>query len=142
MILHDAYHVLKRLGLVANHAAFATGYLNKRPRYYDDLVCSQRPPSVAALLSLYVRVRAIADAFAGRPPIATHAEELNGIARRTWLELERRCCSLLPDRKHRPCTVRAATRPRDATASGPTTTTHRYSADGSDAHADQPALRV
>lgn len=122
MILHDAYDTLKCLGLVANHATFSTAYLNKAPRYFDDLICSQRAPGVAALLSLHMRMRAIADAFASNPSIAMHAEELDGVAGRIWLELERRCCSLLPSRKHRPTSIGAATRPRGVAASGLTTT--------------------
>ena len=111
MILHDAYTALKRLGLVGNHAAFSADYLNKAPRHYDDLVCSGRAPSVAALLSLFVRIRAVADAFAGSPSVAMHATELDGIAGRVWSELERRCCSLLPGRDRRTGMFRAATRP-------------------------------
>lgn len=106
MILHDAYSALKRLGLVANHAAFSATYLNKAPRYFDDLICSRRAPGVAALLSLYVRVRAVAGAFAGKPSIAMHAEELEGIAHRLWSELERRSCTLLPVVRKRPAPAR------------------------------------
>jgi hypothetical protein len=138
VILHDAYDTLRRLGLVTNHSAYAAGYLNKRPRYYDDLICSQRPPSVAALLSLYVRVRAIADAFADKPSIAMHATELDGIARRIWLELERRCCSLLPDRKHRPTTIPAATLLHCTAIHGASATSRGLSINRLDAHASKP----
>ncbi len=137
MILHDAYAALKRLGLVANHAAFSTDYLNKSARHYDDLVCSGRAPSVAVLLSLFVRVRAIADAFAGSPSVAMHAAELDGVAGRIWSELERRCCSLLPGRDRRTNTIRTATRPHGAAASGPGKAARRASADSSAAHADR-----
>ena len=139
MILHDAYAALKRLGLVANHAAFSTDYLNKAPRHYDDLICSGRAPSVAALLSLFVRVRAIADAFAGSPSVAMHATELDGIAVRIWSELERRCCCLLPQRVHRTSMVRAAARPRGAPVSGQGNAAHRSGADlAAAAHAVRP----
>ena len=79
MILHDAYATLKRLGLVATHTAFSSIYLSKAPRYYGDLICSKRPPSVAALLSLFMRFQAIADAYRGNPSVAIHAIELDRI---------------------------------------------------------------
>ena len=131
MILHDAHAALKRLGLVANHAAFSADYLNKAPRHFDDLICSGRAPSVAALLSLFVRTKAVADALAGSPSVAMHATELDGIAVRIWSELERRCCSLLPGRDRRTGMVRAATRPHAAAASGPGKAARRASADRS-----------
>ena len=62
MHLRTVYTTLKRLGLVSNHAAFSLDYLNKGARYYDHLICSRRPPSVSALMSLYVRLNAIASA--------------------------------------------------------------------------------
>ena len=108
MILHDAYATLKRLGLVATHTAFSSIYLSKAPRYYGDLICSKRPPSVAALLSLFMRFQAIADAYRGNPSVAIHAIELDRIKHQIWMELEQRCCSLLPRRKHCPAASRAA----------------------------------
>ena len=138
MILHDAYAALKRLGLVGNHAAFSADYLNKAPRHDDDLVCSGRAPSVAVLPSLFVRVRAIANAFAGSPSVAMHAAELDGIAGRIWSELERRCCSLLPGRDRRAGTVRAATRPYGSAVSGPGNVARGVSADRTAGHADRP----
>ncbi len=137
MILHDAYTALKRLGLVGNHAAFSADYLNKSARHYDDLVCSGRAPSVAVLLSLFVRVRAIADAFAGSPAVAMHATELDGIAVRIWSELERRCCSLLPGRNRRTGTTRPANRPHGAAASGLGNPAWCAGADRLAAHADR-----
>jgi hypothetical protein len=112
VILHDAYATLKRLGLVATHTTFSSIYLSKAPRYYDDLICSKRPPSVAALVSLFMRFQAIADAYSGSPSVAMQAMELNSIARRIWIELERRCCSLLPDHKRRRTASRAVGLPR------------------------------
>lgn len=106
MILNDAYTTLKRLGLVSNHAGFSADYLNKAPRHFDDLTCSRRPPSVAALLSLFVRVRAIADAFAAAPGLHAEASEMDALAGAVWAELERRCVSLLPARRPRPASAR------------------------------------
>ncbi len=105
MILHDAYAMLKRLGLVANHASFSADYLNKARRHYDDLICSGRAPSVAALLSLFVRLRAIADAFSAVPSLAAQASEMTALAGTIWAELERRSCALLPSRAKRPTAV-------------------------------------
>lgn len=105
MILDDVYDTLKRLGLVANHTAFAATYLNKAPRYYDDLICSQQAPSVAALLSLYMRVKAIAHAFAENPSLTAQATEMARLACAVWVELEKRSCSLLPARRARPAPV-------------------------------------
>jgi len=102
MVLHDAYEVLRRLGLATTHAAFSAGYLNKGARYYDHLICSRKPPSVAALLSLFIRVKAIADAFAAHPSLSHEAIEMAALADRLWTELERRCCSLLPSGRKRP----------------------------------------
>ncbi len=106
MILHDAYDTLKRLGLVANHMSFSTDYLNKGPRYFDDLTCSRRAPSVAALLSLFVRFRAIADACTANPSLAAQASEVAAQASKVWVELERRSCSLLPTKRRRPAPIR------------------------------------
>ena len=102
MVLHDAYAALRRLGLVNTHAAFSTGYLNKGARYYDHLICSRKPPSVAALLSLFIRVKAIADAFAAHPSLSHEAVEMATVAHGIWTELEWRCCSLLPSGRKRP----------------------------------------
>ncbi len=102
MILHDAYSALKRLGLVANHAEYSVCYLGKRPRHFDDLVCSRRAPSLAALLSLFMRTKAIADAFAAAPSLPTQASEMATLASAIWAELERRSCVLLPARAKRP----------------------------------------
>jgi hypothetical protein len=101
MILNDAYAKLRRLGLVADHAAFSTGYLNMGRRYFDDLTCSQRVPSVTALLSLYMRTEAIADAFAANPALTAQACEMATLAHSVWNELEGRSCSLLPARRKR-----------------------------------------
>ena len=101
MILHDAYMTLKRRGLVANYAAYSADYLNKSPRYLSDLTCSRRDPSIAVLLSLFVRVKAIADAFGAVPKLAAQASEIGALAAVVWAELERRTCSLLPPRRTR-----------------------------------------
>lgn len=110
MILHDAYAALKRTGLVANHADYSVCYLNKGPRYFDHLVCSRRRPAVDALLSLFVRTRAIADAFGAAPSLAAPAAEMAALADAVWAELERRCCSLLPAKRTR--SASAASDPR------------------------------
>ena len=102
MILHDAYTALKRLGLIASRAEYSVCFLGKRPRHFDDLVCSRRAPSVAALLSLFMRTKAIADAFAAVPSLATQASEMATLASAIWAELERRSCALLPARAKRP----------------------------------------
>jgi hypothetical protein len=106
MPVDDVYSALKRLGLVANHAAYSTDYLNKGSRYYDHLICSRRMPAATALLSLYVRVSAIADAFATKPSLMMEAGQMKGLARVVWLELERRSCALLPARRRRPAPTR------------------------------------
>ncbi len=105
MILHDAYAALKRLGLVANHAEYSVCYLGKRPRHFDDLVCSRRAPSVAALLSLFMRTKAIADAFSAVPSLSAQASDMAALASTIWAELERRSCALLPSRAKRPTAV-------------------------------------
>ncbi len=102
MVLRDAYVALRRLGLVNTHAAFSTAYLNKGARYYDHLICSRKPPAVAALVSLFIRSKAIADAFAAHPSLLHEAAEMAAVAHGIWTELERRCCSLLPERRKRP----------------------------------------
>jgi hypothetical protein len=106
MTLHDAYATLKRLGLVATHAAFSTDYLNRGRRYYDHLICSRRPPAADALLSLFVRAKAIAEAFAADPSLAAQATEITAMANAAWVELERRSCSLLPASRKRPAPAR------------------------------------
>jgi hypothetical protein len=95
MILHSAYATLRRLGLVANHAAFSTGYLNMSALYYDHLICSRRPAALNALLSLFMRVKAVSDAFATKPHLAPQSAELAALASAIWAELEWRSCSLL-----------------------------------------------
>ena len=117
MILHDAYATLRRLGLVVNHAAFSTDYLNKAPRHFDDLTCSRRAPSVAALLSLFVRTKAIADALAAVPSLAAQACEMAALASAVWAELEGRSCALLPASRKRRCPARAAEGAPDAARS-------------------------
>ncbi len=114
MILNDAYAMLKRLGLVANHASFSADFLNKAPRHYDDLICSGRAPSVAVLMSLFVRTKAIADAFAARPSLAAQASEMTTLAGTIWAELERRSCALLPASRKRPSPAAAAQGPHAA----------------------------
>jgi hypothetical protein len=106
MPVHDVYAALKRLGLVANHASYSTEYLNMGPRYYDHLICSRRAPAATALLSLYVRVSAIADAFAAKPSLMMEVGQMKGLARVVWLELEQRSCALLPARRRRPAPTR------------------------------------
>src|SRR4051794_28836190 len=98
MDLHATYSTLKRLGLVSNHAAFSLDYLNKGPRYLDHLICSGRPPSVPALMALYVRVNAIASARA--------YPMLPELAQAIWDELAQRSCSLLPPKRKRPAPTR------------------------------------
>ena len=107
MILNDAYAALKRVRLVANHAAFSTAYLNKGPRYFDHLVCSRKRPAVDALVSLLARIRAIADAFSATPSLEAQAAEMAELADALWAELERRCCSLLPERRERSAAAEA-----------------------------------
>ena len=117
MILQDTYAVLKRLGLVTNHAAFSTDFLNKGARYYDHLICSRQRPAVAALLSLFIRSSAIANAFAARPSLASEASEMAALAEALWAELERRSCSLLPASRKRPAPARVVEGGRAAAGS-------------------------
>ena len=101
---------LKRLGLVANHAAFSLDYLNKGPRYFDDLRCSDWQPSVSALVSLSVRLRAIADTC-GHGVVMEHREgELRAMAGVVWLEIEERSCALLTAKQRRRAPVRGLQR--------------------------------
>ncbi len=116
-MLHDVYTTLKRIGLVANHAAFSTDYLNKGSRYFDHLICSRRAPAVDALLSLFIRTRAIADAFAATPSLAAQASKIAALASTVWMELERRSCALLPASRKRPSPARAAQGQRAAAGS-------------------------
>ncbi len=106
MVLHDAYAALRRIGLVNTHAAFSTAYLNKGARYYDHLICSRKPPAVAALVSLFIRSKAIADTFTAHPSLSHEAAEMAAVAHGIWTEVERRCCSLLPARRKRPAAYR------------------------------------
>src|SRR3954471_18743124 len=96
MDLRATYSTLKRLGLVSNHVAFSLDYLNKGARYYDHLVCSRRPPSVSAMMSLYVRLNAIIS--------AREYPMLPELAQAIWAELAERSCSLLPSVRRRPVT--------------------------------------
>jgi site-specific recombinase len=107
MVLHDAYAALRQIGLVSSHAVFSTGYLNKGARYYDHLICSRKPPAVAALLSLFVRINAIAKAFMANPSLTARASDMAKLARAIWAELEQRSCALLPANRKRPAPVRA-----------------------------------
>jgi hypothetical protein len=70
--------------------------MNKASRHFDDLTCSRRAPGIAALLSLFVRVRAIANAFAAAPRLEGQAAEVGALAGAVRTELERRSCSLPP----------------------------------------------
>ncbi|WP_144404575.1 DUF6626 family protein [Belnapia sp. F-4-1] len=99
-ILNEALAVLKRVGFVKNHAGFSEDYLNKGPRYYDHLVCSRTEPSISALVSLFIRIRAIADGFVRVQ--AGPAAEMETLAGALWTEIARRCCAVLPQRAKRP----------------------------------------
>ncbi len=97
---------LKRMGLVKNHATFSVEFLGRGQRYLADLTCSGRPVAVGALLSLFIRINAIADAFAATPSLSRQATELRELAAAIWAELERRTCALLPARRIRPAPSR------------------------------------
>ncbi|TDH63304.1 hypothetical protein E2C06_08010 [Dankookia rubra] len=94
MILENAYNTLRRLGFLKNHATFSTEFLNMGARYYDHIICSRRPASFAALLSLFVRVKAVADGST-----TVQASEMDALASAIWAELEGRSCALLPARR-------------------------------------------
>jgi hypothetical protein len=102
MVLHIAYAKLRRFGLVTSHSSFSSDYMNKGARYYDHLICSRKPPAIAALLSLFVRLRAISEAFAATPSLTTQASELSALSSAIWEEMERRSCALLPANRSRP----------------------------------------
>jgi len=109
MKLGGIFEWLQRTGLAATHTAFSIDWLNMGPRYFDYILCSRRPPAIRALVALHVRLRVIADdavRFASRSDRA----ELDDLAQQVWLELQCRCCALLPDKRHRPAPIRATQR--------------------------------
>ena len=106
MLITETYALLKRRGLVANHVAFSLDYLNKGPRYYDHLLCSRQTPAIAAMMSLFVRVSAIADALTASPALTMHAAEISELVSAIWEELKRSSCGVLPLSRVRPFPTR------------------------------------
>jgi hypothetical protein len=105
-VLENSFMTLKSMGLVTNHATFSVEFLGRGERYLADLMCSGRPVAVGALLSLFIRISAIADAFAATPSLSKQATELRELAAGIWAELELRTCALLPAGRKRPAPTR------------------------------------
>jgi hypothetical protein len=96
MILEKAYDLLKRLNLTRSHREFSADFLSRRPRHYDDLICSRRQPSPAVLASLAVRLDEVAVRLKYDPEAAQQVAELERLVECTFAELRKSFVTALP----------------------------------------------
>ena len=99
MVLNEAYDLLKRLNLIRSHRDFSTDFLSRRPRHYDDLICSKRKPSPAVLASLAVRLDEVSVRVKYDPRAAQQAAELDQLVGRTFAELRNSFVTVLPRKR-------------------------------------------
>lgn len=99
MILEDAFKLLKRYDLIHSHREFSTDFLSRRPRHYDDLICSGRQPSPAVLASLALRLGEVAHPKRHDPGAAQQVAELVLLLARTFVELRKCFVTVLPRRR-------------------------------------------
>lgn len=99
MILNEAYYYLKQLNLTRSHRDFSTGFLSRRPRHYDDLICGRRQPSPAVLASLAVRLDEVTVRMKYDPSAAQQVAELERLLERTFAELRKSFVTALPRKR-------------------------------------------
>jgi uncharacterized membrane protein YccC len=99
MPLKSAYEYLRHLNLTRSHREFSTDFLNRRPRHFDDLVCSRRQPSPAVLASLAVRLGDVAHQKRRDPDAEQQVAELERLIVCTFAELRKCFVTTLPRKR-------------------------------------------
>ncbi|MDH6269456.1 hypothetical protein M2360_004884 [Rhizobium sp. SG_E_25_P2] len=74
MNVSEIYQSMRSLGLASSQVQFSTVWLGRSPRYYSQLVATDREPSVGALLGLSVRLDRIARSM--KPDAASAVRDL------------------------------------------------------------------
>ncbi len=101
MNIHCAYNFLRRHKFVSSHRDFSVDYLGRRPRHYDDLICTGRNPSAAVMVNLGLRLADVLQRLQQHSAMDPRADELDRLVVRIFAELRGRPVNVLPRRRPR-----------------------------------------